>query len=81
VSRLITAKAFENGLIIYPRRSINGLAGDHVIIAPPLIISADQVDEVLHWLNLPLAETTSDLLGANGMVVEDAVPEQIFSNP
>jgi adenosylmethionine-8-amino-7-oxononanoate aminotransferase len=30
------------------------------LIAPPLIISADQVDEILHWLDLALAETTSD---------------------
>ena len=77
MNRPITAKAFENGLL----RSINGLAGDHGLIAPPLIINADQVDEILHRLNLTLAETTSDLLGADGMVVKNAVPEQIFSNP
>ena len=81
MNRPIPAKAFENGLIIYPLRSINGLAGDHVLIAPPLIINADQVDEILHQLNLTLAETTSDLLGADDMLVEDAVPEQISSNP
>ena len=51
------------------------------LIAPPLIINADQVDEILHRLNLTLAETTSDLLGADGMVVKNAVPEQIFSTP
>ena len=81
MNRLITAKAFENGLIVYSRRSINGLAMSHVLIAPPLIIRADLVDEILHRLNLTLAETTSDLLGADGMVVKNAVPEQIFSNP
>ena len=81
MNRPITAKAFENGLIINPLRSINGLAGGHALIAPPLIINADQVDEILHRLNLTLAETTSDLLGADGMVVKNAVPEQIFSNP
>ncbi|MGD2271926.1 MAG: aminotransferase class III-fold pyridoxal phosphate-dependent enzyme [Desulfobacterales bacterium] len=39
--------AFEQGLIIYPRRPINGIVGDHVLIAPPLIISAAEVDEIL----------------------------------
>jgi adenosylmethionine-8-amino-7-oxononanoate aminotransferase len=43
----LTDIAFELGLIIYPRRSINGMVGDHVMIAPPLIISASEVDEVL----------------------------------
>ena len=81
MNRLVTAKALENGLIIYPRRSINGLAGDYVLIAPPLIISANQVDEILHRLDLALAETTPDLLRADAVVVEDAVSEQIFSNP
>ena len=51
------------------------------LIAPPLIISADQVDEILHWLDLVLAETTSDLLGADGVVPLYAVSEQIFDNP
>ena len=51
------------------------------LIAPPLIISADQVDEILHWLDLALAETTSDLLGADGVVLLYAVSEQIFGNP
>ena len=51
------------------------------LIAPPLIISADQVDEILNWLDLALAETTSDLLGADGVVLLYAVSEQIFGNP
>jgi hypothetical protein len=51
------------------------------LIAPPLIISADQVGEILHWLDLALAETTSDLLGADGVVPLYAVSEQIFDNP
>jgi adenosylmethionine-8-amino-7-oxononanoate aminotransferase len=45
--QLLSDIAFELGLIIYPRRSINGMVGDHVMIAPPLIISASEVDEVL----------------------------------
>jgi adenosylmethionine-8-amino-7-oxononanoate aminotransferase len=50
VAQRLTDVAFKEGLIIYPRRSINGLAGDHVLVAPPLIIRADEVSEVLRRL-------------------------------
>jgi len=39
--------AFEEGLIIYPRRPIQGLSGDHVLIAPPLILTREEIDEIL----------------------------------
>jgi len=47
IAQRLTDLAFSEGLIIYPRRSLNGLAGDHVLVAPPLIITTDQVSEVL----------------------------------
>jgi len=51
VFSLVTREAFARGLIIYPRKSINGLAGDHVLIAPPLIVTAAQVEEILEKLD------------------------------
>jgi adenosylmethionine-8-amino-7-oxononanoate aminotransferase len=51
VAQLLTDMAFNEGLIIYPRRSLNGLAGDHVLVAPPLIITTDEVSEVLRRLD------------------------------
>jgi adenosylmethionine-8-amino-7-oxononanoate aminotransferase len=47
VAQRLTDLAFNEGLVIYPRRSLNGLAGDHVLVAPPLIITTDEVAEVL----------------------------------
>lgn len=47
---MLTDEAFARGLIVYPRRSIHGLAGDHVLIAPPLIISEDECHEILNRL-------------------------------
>ncbi len=64
VGQLVTATAFANGLIIYPRRPINGLSGDHVLIAPPLIITADEVQELLRRLSVSLAAVTTKLAGA-----------------
>lgn len=57
----VTAEAFARGLIIYPRRSINGLAGDHVLIAPPLITNALQIDEILGILDDTLAGVSKTL--------------------
>ena len=55
--QLLTDIAFENGLIIYPRRSINGMSGDHVLVAPPLIISESEVDEILAMFENALEQT------------------------
>lgn len=55
--QLLTDIAFENGLIIYPRRPINGMSGDHVLVAPPLIISESEVDEILVMFEKALEQT------------------------
>lgn len=70
---LITRQAFELGLIIYPRRSINGLAGDHVLIAPPLITTAPQIDEILNRLDDTLARVAKTL--ASEPANENGQPE------
>jgi adenosylmethionine-8-amino-7-oxononanoate aminotransferase len=57
----LTDIAFENGLIIYPRRSIHGLAGDHVLIAPPLIVTESECHEVLYRLEKALSECKDKL--------------------
>ncbi len=57
IAQRLTDLAFKEGLIIYPRRPLNGLAGDHVLVAPPLIVTSDEVSEVLRRL-----ERAMDLL-------------------
>ncbi len=51
----LTEAAYARGLIIYPRRSRGGYAGDHVIVAPPMIVTEDQVDDILGRLTDALA--------------------------
>ena len=60
----LTDLAFEEGLIIYPRRPINGLAGDHVLVAPPLIVTAEEIDEILRRLERALTHVMEELGGA-----------------
>ncbi|SDJ66481.1 aspartate aminotransferase family protein [Aliiruegeria lutimaris] len=48
-SRLVEI-AYEHGLITYSRRTRGGVAGDHFLVAPPLIISEAQIDEIMEIL-------------------------------
>jgi adenosylmethionine-8-amino-7-oxononanoate aminotransferase len=61
VAQRLTDAAFNEGLIIYPRRSLNGLAGDHVLVAPPLIIETDEVSEVLRRLERAMDRMMDEL--------------------
>lgn len=42
----LVERAYERGLIIYSRRTRGGVAGDHFLVAPPLIITEPQIDEM-----------------------------------
>jgi adenosylmethionine-8-amino-7-oxononanoate aminotransferase len=47
----VKAEALANGLIVYPMGgTIDGRRGDHVLIAPPFIVSEAQLDEVVDRL-------------------------------
>jgi adenosylmethionine-8-amino-7-oxononanoate aminotransferase len=61
VNLKLTDEAFARGLIIYPRRCINGLAGDHVLVAPPLIVNKEQIGEIISRLDDALSATEAKL--------------------
>jgi len=61
VNLLLTDEACDEGLIIYPRRCINGLSGDHVLVAPPLIVNEDQVYEIVDRLDRALKRVMKKL--------------------
>jgi len=47
----VKAEALANGLMVYPMGgTIDGRRGDHVLIAPPFIVSEAQLDEVVDRL-------------------------------
>lgn len=51
----IKAAAMDEGLICYPMGgTIDGVRGDHVLLAPPFIISEDQIDELTGKLSRAL---------------------------
>ena len=43
--------AYEKGLIIYSRRTRNGLEGDHFLVCPPLIVTHEQIGDILSILD------------------------------
>ncbi len=46
--------AYDEGLIIYSRRSRNGVEGDHFLVCPPMITTEDQVEEIMVMLTAAL---------------------------
>ena len=61
VNLLITDEAYDEGLIIYPRRPINGLSGDHVLVAPPLIVTEAECGKILDRLERAFARATKKM--------------------
>lgn len=57
----IADEAYDEGLIIYPRRSIHGLAGDHFLVAPPLITTESESAEIVNRLDRAFARLMKKL--------------------
>lgn len=58
--------AYENGLIIYSRRTRGGTSGDHFLVCPPLIVTEDQLDDITERLDLSLASYMSEIPRLSG---------------
>lgn len=57
VAARLKKAAFANGLICYPMNgTIDGQRGDHILLAPPFIITEAQIDELVSKLAASLAE-------------------------
>ena len=50
----LVGAAYDNGLIIYSCRSRGGHSGDHFLVAPPMITTNEQVDEIIDKLTTAL---------------------------
>lgn len=48
--------AYDNGLIIYSRRTRGGYIGDHFLVCPPLITTAAHIEEIIEKLVMSLDE-------------------------
>jgi adenosylmethionine-8-amino-7-oxononanoate aminotransferase len=51
-AEVITVAGLSNGIVLYTGGgSVNGKSGDHVMIAPPLIITEKQIDDFIERLH------------------------------
>lgn len=54
--------AFEDGLLCYPMGgTIDGKSGDHILLAPPYIVSDSQIDEIAGKLSAAIQQATTGL--------------------
>lgn len=59
---MISNRAFEKGLITYPGGGgADGINGDHLLIAPPFIITEEQIDRMVSILNETFAEISRQI--------------------
>ena len=62
----IAEEAYRCGLVIYSRRVMNGLRGDHFLVTPPLIVSEADIDEIVALLAQALDAVAPELEAARG---------------
>jgi adenosylmethionine-8-amino-7-oxononanoate aminotransferase len=57
---LVRQAALRRGLLVYPMQGcVDGVAGDHLLIAPPAVITADQVSSAVGQLRDAIKEATA----------------------
>ncbi|WP_417255104.1 aspartate aminotransferase family protein [Celeribacter sp.] len=60
INKRVKAAAFEAGLICYPMGgTVDGQRGDHVLLAPPFILTDDQIGELIEKLGMALQSALS----------------------
>ncbi|MBM7094562.1 MULTISPECIES: aspartate aminotransferase family protein [Alteribacter] len=62
VSRTIIERAMKKGLIVYPASAgVDGLGGDAVIIAPPLVTKKEEADKIVRLFDQTVKEVQDEL--------------------
>ncbi|MGB7269525.1 MAG: aspartate aminotransferase family protein [Albidovulum sp.] len=60
--------AYDNGLIIYSRRTRGGSSGDHFLVCPPMIVDTAQLDDITERLDRSLAIYMAEIPQFSGAV-------------
>jgi adenosylmethionine-8-amino-7-oxononanoate aminotransferase len=60
VAGQVAAAALKRGLLVYPMQGcVDGISGDHLLIAPPAVITAEQIDWAVDRLKESIEEATA----------------------
>lgn len=61
-NRRVGDLAFDRGVIFYPGSgSVDGVRGDHLLIAPPFVISKEEIDEMVSVLRKVILDVWEDI--------------------
>lgn len=52
----IAQACYDRGLIIYNRRMLNGVRGDHFLVTPPLNVTSEEIDMIVDLLRQGLSD-------------------------
>ena len=59
----VVDQCFVNGLLVYPGiGTVDGVRGDHIQVAPPLIINQDEINEIVRLLDKSISEVEQEVL-------------------
>jgi adenosylmethionine-8-amino-7-oxononanoate aminotransferase len=65
VAELVFQAAYEAGVLTYPIRGcVDGKTGDHLLLAPPFILSSSEIEMLVAGLKTALALVEHNLLGS-----------------
>jgi adenosylmethionine-8-amino-7-oxononanoate aminotransferase len=58
----VAAAAMHRGLLVYPMQGcVDGISGDHLLLAPPAVITKEEITWSITQLHAAVAEATSSL--------------------
>ncbi|RLI09339.1 aspartate aminotransferase family protein, partial [Candidatus Bathyarchaeota archaeon] len=62
-SQRVLERCIRNGLLVYPgTATVDGVRGDHIQVAPPLVVTRPQIDEIVELLDRSIAEAEREVL-------------------
>ena len=61
--RRVVERCFEKKLLVYPGvATVDGYVGDHIQVAPPLVVTKEQIDEIVSLLDEAIGEAEGEVL-------------------
>lgn len=58
----IKQQCFKNGLLVYPSSgTVDGISGDHILLAPPFIITEKQAQDIVNLLDVSIKEVIASI--------------------
>jgi adenosylmethionine-8-amino-7-oxononanoate aminotransferase len=59
----VVERCFEKRLLVYPGvATVDGYVGDHIQVAPPLVVTREQIDEIVSLLDEAIGEAEGEVL-------------------